>query len=143
MQDIFLLFIHKSLNLGYNPFSFFGSVKQNFFHSSTFSGCGFRLVPNAPQYGVGGDFGTRFCPPLKMPERGLVAGCGTYNPAAPILLVVKSCYKYCLSFFSIISVFQLFFIKYNPPLFLSVGCVVCVFIILQISPLFTSWSRSI
>jgi hypothetical protein len=37
---------------------------------------------NAPQYGVGGDFGTRFCPPLKMPERGLVAGCGTYRPAA-------------------------------------------------------------
>jgi hypothetical protein len=47
------------------------------------------LAPNAPQYGVGGDFGTRFCPPLKMTERGLVAGCGTYHPAAPILLVVK------------------------------------------------------
>jgi hypothetical protein len=29
---------------------------------------------NAPQYGVGGDFGTRFCPPLKMPERGHAAG---------------------------------------------------------------------
>jgi hypothetical protein len=45
------------------------------------------MLANAPQYGVGGDFGTRFCPPLKMPERGLVAGRGTYHPAAPILLV--------------------------------------------------------
>jgi hypothetical protein len=88
--------------------------------------CLFTMTHNAPQYGVGGDFGTRYCPPLKRPERGLVAGCGTYHPAAPILLVVKSCYKYCLSFFSIISAFQLFFIKYNPPLSISVGCFVCV-----------------
>jgi hypothetical protein len=48
---------------------------------------------NVPQYGVGGDLGTRFCPPLKMPERGLVAGCGTDHPAALYCLLCAAHYS--------------------------------------------------